>query len=177
MEPSKQTSEREAELIHRCKAGDKQQFHLLIAPYLQSIGFVAYSILRNREDTEEVVQETALKAFTRLEQLRETESFKAWLLQIATNEARMRLRKYIDRQSISLEGEMQDWESQPRQFIERRNMPSSALEQKELRAALMSALNGLSDKYRTVFILRDVQHLCLIHRLPHRSATSIRKCL
>jgi RNA polymerase sigma-70 factor (ECF subfamily) len=115
--------------------------------------------LKNREDAQEVVQETVLKALVHLVELRDDESFKAWLLQIAANEARMRLRKYRPHLFDSVEGKIKDSEFQPRQFVEWRQIPSKELEQKELRAALMNALNGLAEGYREVFILRDVDHL------------------
>lgn len=159
MEPCKDAVAYELYLISRCKAGEKEQFHALITPYLQTIALFVYSILQNHEDTEEIVQETVLKAFTHLEQLRDGESFKAWLLQIAANEARMRLRQRRAHQFDSVEGQIQEREFQPRQFVEWRNIPSHELEQKELRAALISAWNGLSEGNRAVFVLRDVHHL------------------
>ncbi len=159
MERSKSLRTNQTDLISRCKAGDNEQFHALITPYLHTINLIAYSILQNREETEEVAQETVLKAFLHLRQLRDGESFKAWLLQIATNEARMRLRKYRSRQFDSVESQIRDREFQPRQFIEWRNIPSSELEQREIRTALFNALNGLDERYREVFILRDVNHL------------------
>jgi len=80
-------------------------------------------------------------------------------LQIAANEARMRLRKYKPYLFESVEGEIKDREFQPRQFVEWRHIPSNELEQKELRAALMNALGDLAQGYREVFVLRDVDHL------------------
>ncbi|HWZ46228.1 MAG TPA: sigma-70 family RNA polymerase sigma factor [Candidatus Saccharimonadales bacterium] len=154
------SSSSEAQLISSCRAGDRDKFAALIGPYIKGIRLVAYSILRNPQDTEEVSQEAILKAFIHLSQLREGESFKAWLLQIAANEAKMRLRK--DRRHLyeSLEQEFADKPVQPRQFVDWRNVPSADLERKELRAALMAALNCLEDGYREVFVLRDIQELC-----------------
>lgn len=159
MEQSQDKLAREIDLISRCKAGATDQFQALITPYLRTIALVAYAILQSHHDTEEIVQETVLKAFIHLDQLRDGESFKAWLLQIAANEARMRLRKNRGYHFDSVEDEIKDREFQPRQFVEWRNIPSNELEQKELRTALMNALNGLNESYREVFILRDVQHL------------------
>jgi RNA polymerase sigma-70 factor, ECF subfamily len=152
------SSTREAELLGECRRGNREQFQWLVAPYLRSIQLLTYSILRNQHDVEEVVQETILKAFTHVDQLREGESFRAWLLQIAGNEARMRLRK--DRKHLydSLEEDFND-SFYPRQFVNWRDIPSEELERKELRAALSAALACLDDVYREVFILRDVQHL------------------
>jgi len=150
--------EYEAALIRRCKEGDKGEFHLLVAPHLPSITRLAYSILRCKQGAEDVAQETVLKAMAHIEQLREGDSFRAWLLQIAANEARMRLRKW-GRRSVSVESEIQQRRSQLSQLVESRNIPSSQLEQREMRAALVQALSNLNETYRTVFILRDVQRL------------------
>ncbi len=152
----------EARLISDCRAGNRGQFHEVVSPYLHSIKLVAYSILQNKADMEEVVQETILKAFTRLHQLRDEENFKAWLLQIAANEARMRLRK--DRRHLfeSVEQEINEKPFQPRQFVDWRNIPSRELERNELRNALSAALRCLDEGYRAVFVLRDVQHLSAI---------------
>jgi RNA polymerase sigma-70 factor, ECF subfamily len=90
---SEDRTAQERQIIEDCKAGKCEQFQSLISPYLRSIKLIAYSILRNRSDMEEVAQESVLKALIHITQLREGESFKAWLLQIAGNEARSRLRK------------------------------------------------------------------------------------
>jgi len=152
----------EARLVSACKAGNREQFQTLISPYLKSIKLIAYSILQNQPDTEEVVQETVLKAFTHISQLREGESFKAWVLQIAGNEARMRLRKDRKQLYSSVEREIKEKQFQPRQFIDWRNNPSQELERKEVRIALTAAVRCLENDYREVFILRDIQHLSAI---------------
>jgi len=153
---------REAQLLSACKAGNREQFQTLISPYLKSIKLIAYSILENQQDTEEVVQEAILKAFTHIRQLREGESFKAWLLQIAGNEARMRRRKDRKQLYSSVEQEIKEKQFWPRQFIDWRNIPSAELERKEVRAAVTAALNCLDYGYRDVFILRDIEHLSAI---------------
>lgn len=150
---------REAQLIAECKAGKREHFETLVSPHLQSIKLISYSILKNSHDTEDVVQETILKAYVHLDQLRAGESFKAWLLRIAGNEARMRLRK--DRRHLysSVEQEINPKPFQPRQFVVWRNIPSEDLQRDEVRTALTAALACLDDGYREVFVLRDVQHL------------------
>jgi RNA polymerase sigma-70 factor, ECF subfamily len=149
----------ERQLILDCKAGKREQFQSLISPYLHSIKLISYSILKNQSDMEEVTQESILKAFTHIDQLREGESFKAWVLQIAGNEARMRLRKDRKHLYSSVEDEISEKPFQPRQFVNWRDIPSEELERKELRKVLTAALECLEDGYREVFILRDVQHL------------------
>ncbi|MGE5323199.1 MAG: sigma-70 family RNA polymerase sigma factor [Actinomycetota bacterium] len=149
----------EAQLIAECKAGKRERFETLVSPHLQSIKLISYSILKNSHDTDDVVQETILKAYLHLDQLRAGESFKAWLLRIAGNEARMRIRK--DRRHLysSVEQDINEKPFQPRQFVEWRNIPSEDLQRDEVRTALTAALACLEDGYREVFVLRDVQHL------------------
>lgn len=150
----------EAALIARILAGEKALFHELIRPYERAVYLAAYSVLRNPADAEEVAQETLLKALTNLAQLRADDKFKSWLLQIAYNESRMRLRKDHKDLYEPLEGEgSDDAEFQPQEFADWRDVPSEVLEKKEIRQAVARALLTLSDKYRQVFVLRDVQHL------------------
>ncbi len=149
----------EGQLIAECQAGNHERFVTLVSPYLQSIKLISYSILKNSHDMEDVVQETVLKAYLHLNQLRDGDSFKAWLLRIAGNEARMRIRKDRKHLYSSVEQDFQEKSFQPRQFVEWRNIPSEELGRDELRAALNAALACLEDGYREVFVLRDVQHL------------------
>ena len=94
---------------------------------------------------------------------RQEAKFSTWLIQISINEAKMKLRK--DRRHLyeSMEAGQQNDEGDyiPKDFADWRKISSEALEQKELRKALTHALNSLPEKYRTVLILRDVQHLSI----------------
>ena len=123
----------EATLIARILAGEKALFHELIRPYERAVYLAAYSILRNPADAEEVAQETLLKALANLQQLRADDKFKGWLLQIAFNEARMRLRKDHKHLYEALEGEEQGNEDagfMPREFADWRDIPSEAWRRK-----------------------------------------------
>lgn len=137
-------------------------FHELIHPYERSVYLTAYSVLRNEADAEEVAQEATLKAFVHLDQLREDDKFKGWLLLIAVNEARMRRRK--DRrhlyESLDDDGpESEEGDFMPRQFADWREIPSESLERREIRSAVKRAMDALPEIYREVFFLRDVEHL------------------
>jgi RNA polymerase sigma-70 factor (ECF subfamily) len=115
----------------------------------------------NEADAEEVAQEACLKAYAKLDQFRGDCKFSTWLIQIAVNDARMRRRK--DRKALydSIDEGYQDESGDyfPCDFADWREIPSEALEQKELKTALSRAINSLKPMYREVFILRDVQGL------------------
>jgi RNA polymerase sigma-70 factor, ECF subfamily len=159
-----ETPERnEAELVARVKGGEVEAFYELVRPYERAAFLTALSLVNNDADAEEVCQESILKAFKNLSRFRQEAKFSTWLIQICINEAKMKIRK--DRRHLYEsvdEGQQNDEGSYiPRDFADWREIPSEALEQKELRKALTEALNSLPEKYRTVLILRDVQHFSI----------------
>jgi RNA polymerase sigma-70 factor (ECF subfamily) len=161
---SASNSERnEAQLIARITAGNVEAFYELVRPYERAVFLAAASLVRNDADAEEVTQEAILKAFKNLSRFRQEAKFSTWLIQICINEAKMKLRK--DRRHLydSIEDGQQSDEGDyiPKDFADWREIPSEALEQKELRKALTQALDSLPGKYRSVLILRDVQHLSI----------------
>jgi RNA polymerase sigma-70 factor (ECF subfamily) len=161
--PPFQGNAAEQDLIRRVKDGDSDAFYQLVHPFERAVFLAALGILRNEADAEEVAQEAILKAFKSLARFRQEAKFSTWLIQITINEARMKLRK--DRRHLyeSLEeGQATDeGDYIPRDFADWKEIPSEALEQKQLREALTKALNSLDEKYRTVLLLRDVQQFSI----------------
>lgn len=150
----------EPELIRRVRDGDKEAFYSLVRPYQRSIFFAAWSVLNNDADAEEAAQEAVLKAFMHIEQFRAESKFSTWLVQIAINEARMKLRKEHRGLYESLDESTADEQGDywPKDFADWREIPIEALQRKELREALGKALASLEPKYRQVVVLRDIQH-------------------
>jgi RNA polymerase sigma-70 factor (ECF subfamily) len=154
---------RECELIHRVLAGEKDLFYELIRPYERGVFLAAASILGNDADAEDAAQEAFLKAYRNLAGFRQESKFSTWLIQIAINDAKMKLRK--DRrhlyESIDAGQETDEGDYIPTDFADWREIPSDTLEQSELREALNHALKSLPEKYRTVLVLRDVQQMSI----------------
>lgn len=150
-------------LIRRVQAGEAEVFYELVRPYERAVFLAAVAIVKNEADAEEIAQEAMLKAFRALGRFRQESKFSTWLIQIAINEAKMKLRK--DRrhlyESIEQGQQSDDGEYTPRDFADWREIPSQALERRELRDALTEALKSLPEKYRTILILRDVNHLSI----------------
>ena len=111
-------------------------------------------------DAEDVAQEAVLKAFANIRQFRAEARFSTWLIQITVNEALMRRRR---ERAVVMEGidDRRDEESDyaPRDFADWREVPSEALESKEVRQKLADALASLDRKYREVFVMRDMEQL------------------
>jgi len=153
---------RERELIRRIQNGESEKFYELVRPFERRVYAAAFAILRNEADAEDVAQEAILKAFANLRQFRAEARFSTWLIQITVNEARMRRRRAHPEVMEPIgEREDDDGTYTPREFADWREVPSEALERKEVRALLLEALESLGSKYREVFVLRDVQHLSI----------------
>lgn len=156
-------AEVEANLIQRICAGEKDLYYELVRPYERAVYVAAHSVLQNEHDAEEVAQESILKAFAALSSFRAEAKFSTWLIQITINEARMRYRKDRAHLYESIDAHQTDDEGDyfPKDYADWREIPSEALERKELKETLKRGIESLDPKYREVFILRDVQDLSI----------------
>ena len=150
----------ERQMIADILKGESHVFHDLIRPYERSVYLMALSYLHNEADAEDVVQESFLKAFRNLSSFRGESKFSTWLLSIVLNEARNRLRRAKTARTQSLT-EMSDSVGQISPFLlsDWREIPSEALERREIRALLHDAVDELPAMYREIFLLRDVEEL------------------
>ena len=153
----------EMELLNLAREGDREAFWRLVQPHLHAVSSTARAILMNLADSDEVAQESVLKALRNICRFRGEAKFSTWLIQITINEAKSRLRKdhgYLYR-SLDEPQKTNGDEYFPRDFTDWREIPSEALERKEFRKALEQALASLPQKYREVFTLRDIAHLSI----------------
>jgi RNA polymerase sigma-70 factor, ECF subfamily len=150
-------------MIRRILRGENEVFYQLVRPYATAMLSTARSILRNDSDAEDVAQEAVLKAFTNLANFRGDARFSTWLIQITINQALMRLRKERRQLVYSLDKLRKNAQGEyiSRDFADWREIPSEALQKKELWHALVRALNSIAPKYREVFVLRDVRHFSI----------------
>lgn len=154
-------TESEAEVIGRILAGDSRLFHDLIRPCERSIYLLLFSLLKNETEAEDVAQETAIKAYVNLRSFRGDSQFRTWVLSIARNEGLGRLRKLGARREDSLEADtdQQTGDYTPAILTSWREVPTEALERKELGAILRKAIEGLPEIYRNVVLLRDIEEM------------------
>jgi RNA polymerase sigma-70 factor, ECF subfamily len=153
----------EVNLVQRVLGGDQEAFYELVRPCERGVYLAALGVVGNEADAEEVAQEAVLKAFKNLPRFRQESKFSTWLIQIAINEARMRLRKNRPHlyESIEEGSPTEDGSYMPKEYADWREIPSQALETRQLREAIRDAIMSLPEKYRSVFVLRDVQQLSI----------------
>src|ERR1700683_3074762 len=139
----------EAQMIAKILAADSQLFHELIRPYERRVYVMALSFLHNEADAEDAAQEAFLKAYRNLSSFRGESKFGTWLISIALNEARSRLRRATTGTMESLDAPpdghgqvshawLRDW----------REIPSEVLERQEIRHLLQRAVGELPQIYR-----------------------------
>lgn len=153
------------ELVHRAQRGDFEAFEVLVNRYQKRIYGLAFRILGQSQDAEDAVQQTFLSVVEHLTSFREESRFSTWLLRIATNHALRTLRKKRGLPTVSLEtstGE-DSYATMPHpDFIAQwRDTPEELAQRAELRQLLNEALDELDEKYRVVFVLRDVEGLSI----------------
>jgi RNA polymerase sigma-70 factor, ECF subfamily len=162
----------EAQMIAAILAGDTQLYHQLIHPYERSMYMMALSYMKNEADAEDVAQEAFLKAFHHLASFRSESKFSTWLVGIALNEARSRLRREAVLRMDSLDDTTEDGgHISPAILRDWREVPSDTLQRKEVRQMLQKAITGLPEKYREVFILRDVEEMNIFETAAALSIT------
>jgi RNA polymerase sigma factor, sigma-70 family len=151
----------ESQYIRRIIDGERHLFHDLIRPCERSIYFLLFSLLRNEAEAEDAAQETVIKVYRNLQNFRGDSQFKTWVLSIARNEGLGRLRKGESRREDSLDAltEEQGGDFTPAFLTSWREVPSEALERKELGQTLRKAIEGLPAIYRNVLMLRDIEEM------------------
>jgi RNA polymerase sigma-70 factor (ECF subfamily) len=144
----------EVELTRRLLTGDKQAFDRFVDLFRSRIFQYSFLMCGQREDAEEVAQETMLKAFEKIDQLREPERVKPWVFQIAKNACRMMRRKSIfaPREEVSLE-------ERAAHLSDGTPLPDKEVLRHELHDQLSAAIRALPQIYRAVFLLREVEQL------------------
>jgi RNA polymerase sigma-70 factor, ECF subfamily len=149
-------------MIAAILAGDIQLYHELIRPYERGVYVMALSYMKNEADAEDVAQEAIVRAFRKLYSFRSESRFSTWLISIAVNEARTRLRRHALVRMESLDQlPDEDKSLSPALLRDWREIPSEAIERDEVRKLIQQAVDQLPDIYREVFLLRDVEELSI----------------
>jgi RNA polymerase sigma-70 factor (ECF subfamily) len=145
----------DATLIAAIKNGESQAFEFLVKRHEAKAFRIAFRITRNREDAQDVVQESFHKAFTHLDRFQEKSSFSTWLTRIAINEGLMSLRKTRAGREFSVYDMKSETEDLfPLQTPDRGKNPGEIYEQLETERILCEAMSHLSAESRTVVRLQ-----------------------
>jgi len=157
--------EAEVELAKRLIAGEPEAFDRFVEHFRAKVFHYSWLMCRNREDAEEVAQETLLKVFENFDHLRQPERVRPWVFQIAKNVCLMKRRKsvFAPSQELSLDDFLPLMDHEGRhvklQIADWSGLPDDQLLQSEMKQVLDRAISELPENYRSVILLRDMEEL------------------
>ncbi len=152
--------EKEKDLIGKAKQGDRMALAQLVEIYQEPIYNTALKMTKNREDAEDVLQETFVTMVEKLHQFRGDSRLYTWLYRIAVNNVYKRTRTTQKHEAMDIDdpdvqqihgGHLSEWPETTKLLGER----------EWIRDVLADALDELPEKYRTIFVLRDIQGLTI----------------
>src|ERR1700691_5048492 len=146
------------DLVHASKQGDVTAFEQLVKRYGRRLLRISQTVTRNREDSEDAVQEALLKAFQNLADFRGDSQFSTWLIRITVNQSLMKLRKQRTHKEVSLDEDFEeDGGVLPVDVPDRSPTPEQLCWASELRDIFVRTVEELRPILGTVFVLRDVR--------------------
>ena len=152
----------ESKLIGEVLAGRTESFEYFVKKYQRKITRVAYRLLRDSGEADCAAQESFLRAYQKLNDFREGSTFETWLTRICINWCKDRLKRrrlvfYFHQAPVEEDAETGPHEiaAHPDPSPERRAMS------REIRDRLQSAMESLSPRQRTIFVLKHFEELSI----------------
>ncbi len=159
--------ENDERILNELRDGNAEAADRLLVVFGDRVYGLCLRILGSQQDAEEAVQETFLTVWTKWQTFQGKSKFSSWIYRIAANHAYMKLRKRRKHQgNVSLDVDLTGSDT----WIGRNisvawandaASPSHEVELKEKRALLERAIQELKPGYRTAYILRDIEGMCL----------------
>lgn len=149
------------EIVKRAKAGNESAFNELVELYSDRVYNLALRIVRNEDDAADVLQESFIKVFEKIDTFDGRSDFFTWLYRIATNLSLMKLRK--EKRKVLTHDDMETYFDRPDQTEVRewRDRPLRNMLTEEFRQHLDKAVDELPEIYKSVFLLRDIENLSI----------------
>jgi len=153
-------AEEDVALVAGAKTGNTRAFELLVERHEGRIFSLAQRMTRNREDAEDVVQQSFQKAFIHLKKFEGESLFSTWLTRIAINEALMLLRRRRGTREVPIaESTTEDETAQPLDIPDLGPNPEDSCLQREQERILSAAVNELTPGMRKAIELRELGEL------------------
>lgn len=149
----------EAELIKRCKSGDRGAFNELFKQYETRVINIAYGMLSDYNDACDAAQEVFIKVYRNIDSFKENSSLSTWIYRITANTCSDMLRKRQKRAVvISIDADTDD-DGLKKEIPDSTPLPDEYIEHSEVQIAVRNAVMELSDEYREVITLCDFEDM------------------
>jgi RNA polymerase sigma factor (sigma-70 family) len=143
----------DTDIIRNVLAGNKQQYALLMRKYNQRLYRVGKGYLKNEAEIEDVMQDTYVKAYQALSSFGNRSEFGTWITRILINECLQRLRSKKRVELMDNENKMETMNYTDQKSPETESMNN------ELKRRLENTIAALPEKYRSIFIMREVEKM------------------
>lgn len=149
------------DLVVLARTGSEKAYRELLDRYQRPVFSLIYRMVRDREQAEDLAQETFVKVFNHLESFNPKYKFSSWIFKIASNLSIDHLRKK-EPETVSLDGSRhattaEETEASRIQVESRDENPEQFMEARELGAEIEQAIGKLRPEYRTAIVLRHVE--------------------
>jgi RNA polymerase sigma-70 factor (ECF subfamily) len=156
--PENRPERQDEEVIREVLAGEKALYEVLMRRYNRRLYRIGRTYLSSEEDIIDTIQEAYIKAYENLSRFRHESKFSTWLTRIFINEC---LLKVKHRKRFALTGTNTTPEDYYFNQIKSMDTPEKNMMNKELARALEKAIGLLPEKYRTVFMMRDIEGMSI----------------
>lgn len=152
---------KESEVIKRILSGEKELYEILVKRNNQKLYRIIRSYIKDDSEIDDIMQDSYVKAFTKLYQFKLESSFSTWLIRIGINESLARLKEkgklyHLNEQSDNLRSntilEIPD---------NRQLNPQDKMVRNETKQILENAIDSLDIKYKTVYVMKEVEEMSL----------------
>ena len=146
-------------IIKRIITGEKELFEILLRKYNKTLYRVIRGYLKDEDEVQDAMQNAYLKAFDKISQFKGHSSFSTWLIRIGINEALRRL-NHIKKSKVIYLNTFQEIRSEfGNQTPDKQMNPEKAIIWRESQQLLERAIDNLPEKYRVIYMLKEVEGL------------------
>ncbi len=147
-------------LIRQAQAGELRAFEELVVIYQDKIVTLSYYLTGNQADAQDLAQEVFMRAYTKIRNFRQEADLGTWLHRIAVNLWSNMQRRQKFTNLLSLDDPVQTGEGEFTRTVasdDPEGDPEEAFEGKELQESVRQALRSLSEEYRIILVLREIE--------------------
>jgi len=138
------------EIVNRIVNGEINLYETLIRKYNQRLYRIGRSIINDDQEVEDIMQTTYLNAYLKLSSFKNKSTFGTWLTKILINESLLHKKRKVKLDNILIEKQRADYHT---------DTPLNNLMNSELKTILEKSISVLPEKYRLVFVLREIEEI------------------
>lgn len=137
-------------IIERILKGEKYLYESIMRKYNLRLYRIGMSIVNDDMEVEDIMQTAYINAYQQLPKFQHKSSFGTWLTRIFINESLLRKKRRQKHQEVLMKNIGNEYHNET---------PLNSLVNKELKSILENAVSILPEKYRTVFVMREIQEM------------------